>query len=257
MIEKNNVSRIAYSKIFSPLIIPNTISKIVYLDTDILIVRPLTPLFDFNFDNSLAACQGASDEQLSGEKLSFNSGVMVLNLDKMRNSWDWEFIIKSFQDNTFSRWMDTTILRRLYGSDWYEIPTSFNFIINGKSQKYFQSSDLSVIHFAGRPKPWDTTSDSIFDYLWRFVDYAVNSLQKKNDLILDWTTDSFLYQQLNSLYHAILSGRPIISPHRIGSVLEATRTELEATRTELEAIIGSTIWRVFKPYRSILKIIQR
>ena len=261
MVEKNGVAQIAYSKIFSPLILPVEIVKVLYLDTDLLIVNNLSNLFAIDLRESIAACQDAIDGQLHEEDRSFNSGVMVLNLDKMRKDWSWSSVGRAFEENLSSPWMDMTILRNLYGSDWYELPTSYNFIINGKAQKHFPNSNLSVIHFAGKPKPWDEVSDSFVDFYWKFfADRANSNFDVDQVDILDLKSDSFQYKYLNHLYHAIQFGLEVFSPHRdlvkleaTRMELEATRMELEATRMELEATIGSTIWKVFKPYRSIRK----
>jgi lipopolysaccharide biosynthesis glycosyltransferase len=269
-LEKNSVARIAYAKIFAANILPLEITKVVYLDTDVLILKDLSRLFEISFSQSIAACADSNEGQSDGSREVFNSGVMVLNLSAIRNKWNLDEVKLAFEENLVSRWMDMTILRKLFLDDWFELPTSFNFIINGRSQKYYAEEDISIVHFAGYPKPWTNEVDSVFDIYWRWLNFqaleeVLASSPSKNGSFLG---EEFLYDVLNRLYHSLQSGE-IVSLRHVSkpeleatrseleatrSELEATRSELEATRSELEGIKSSNSWQILGIYRHIKKL---
>ncbi len=270
--EKNGVSEIAYAKIFAPKILPSEVKKVIYLDTDVLILKPLIELYELNFDTSLAAAIDASDGLVGDLSNAFNSGVMVMDLEEMRRKWDNSLLVESFERNVDSHWMDMSILRLLYKNDWYELPTSFNFIINGQQQKYSSEDPLAIIHFAGGPKPWHGKADSIFFVLWTWLsEKAVQVINGEN-------TDSsqyrifleYSYPFINEIYHQLQS-KPFEYSWRntrselagtqaelagtqaelAGTQAELARTQAELARTqaELAAILNSRTWRFFNVYR--------
>jgi lipopolysaccharide biosynthesis glycosyltransferase len=271
-VEKNGVSKIAYAKIFAPTILPSDVNKVVYLDTDILILRPLNDLFELDLEFSLAASIDASDGLVGDIENAFNSGVMVMNLTRMRQKWDDNLLVSSFKNNLNSHWMDMTILRSVYKNDWHVLPTSYNYIINGTEQDYSPELEISLIHFAGGPKPWFGKSDSLFFVLWVWLS------KKANQIINGEKVHSGLYRALlqygypevNEMYHQLRSGQIEYSlksfrfqlagtqAELAGTQAELTGTqaelagtqaELAGTQAELTAVLKSRIWRFFGIYR--------
>ena len=265
-IEKNGVARIAYAKIFAANILPTEITKVVYLDTDILILKPLCKLFDIQFSQSIAACVDAHEGHVGSSSEVFNSGVMVLNLSTIREKWSLDVVRTAVEENLDSRWMDMTILRRIFLDDWFELPTSFNFIINGKSQKYFNEEDIAIVHFAGYPKPWTHLGDSIFDIYWEWLNtqalakaWVPGKTQSKDPF-----DGEFLYSVMNRLYHSQQSGERFslrnISKSELDSTrseLDSTRSELDSTRSELNLIKASNTWQLLNSYRLLKTLSKR
>jgi lipopolysaccharide biosynthesis glycosyltransferase len=233
--EKNGVTKIAYAKIFAPKMLPNEIKKIVYLDTDILLLKPLTDLYEVDFEFSLAAAIDASDGLVGSLDDAFNSGVIVMNLDRMRKKWDDRLLIESFERNLDSHWMDMTILRSIYKNDWYELPTSFNFIINGREQRYSPEHEIAVVHFAGYPKPWHEKVDSIFFMLWSWLNRNAIKIINR-EIIASSQYRIFLkyaYPIINDVYHQIRSGQIKYSWRQSRFELAGTQAELAGTQAEL------------------------
>ena len=251
-LEKNGVARIAYAKIFAANILPIEINKVVYLDTDILILKDLSKLFEINFSHAIAACVDSSEGQIDNANEVFNSGVMVLNFIAIRNKWNLNEVRIAFEENLNSSWMDMTILRKLFLDDWFELPTSFNFIINGKSQKYYADENISIVHFAGYPKPWTNAVDSVFDIYWAWLNFqALDKIEASDRPINSSFLESeFLYGVFNRLYHSLQSGEMV-------SVRHFSKLELDATRTELDAIKASRSWQALGIYRHLKNSILR
>jgi lipopolysaccharide biosynthesis glycosyltransferase len=264
-IEKNGVPKIAYAKIFAPKLLSKSIRKVVYLDTDILILRSLRTLFELKFEYSIAAAIDASEGHVGELKNAFNSGVIVMDLEKMRRKWSDYLLIAAFQENVESRWMDMTILRSIYKNDWYELPTSFNFIINGQDQKYFEEHEITLIHFAGGIKPWAEKSDSIFFAIWIWLRGNANQITRGDEVEGGQYSDllTYIYPTLNNLYHKMCRNQLDYSWKSINSELSKTQAELSKTQAELsktqaelsktqaelQMIQKSRTWRIFGGYR--------
>ena len=252
-IEKNSVPEIAYAKIFAPKLLPISVKKVVYLDTDILILKSLRTLFELKFEASMAAAIDASEGLVGELENAFNSGVMVMDLDKMRKKWSDCLLIDAFQKNVESRWMDMTILRSIYKNDWYELPTSFNFIINGHDQKYFEEHEITLIHFAGGIKPWAEKSDSIFFAMWIWLSGRASQIARGDEVEGGQYSDllAYIYPTMNNLYHQICRNQLDYSWKSINSELSKTQAELSKTQAELQMIQESRTWRIFGGYRFI------
>jgi lipopolysaccharide biosynthesis glycosyltransferase len=265
--EKNGVTKIAYSKIFAPKILPADINRIIYLDTDVLIVRPLTPLVEFNIESSLGATIDAKEGLVGDLNNAFNSGVMIMNLDKMRNNWDDLLLTKSFEKNINSHWMDMTILRDLYKNDWQELPTSYNFLINSRDQAYSAENQLALVHFAASPKPWQGGRDSVFFVLWIWLNRKTTQMLNDKKMISGQyrilLKDGYII--LNEIYHQIQSSRSESPLEKLKAELAGAQAELAGAQAELAGaqaelagaqaelagILMSRTWRFFRFYRKL------
>lgn len=87
------VSVTAYLRCFLPAILPTSVHKVLYLDSDLVVLGPLRALWDVDLnDKALAAVEDSSSGspeplvrlRLPDNYTYFNSGVMVMNLDYWR-----------------------------------------------------------------------------------------------------------------------------------------------------------------------------
>ena len=89
------VSVTAYLRCFLPAVLPMSIHKVLYLDSDLLVLGRIRPLWDVDLaDKSLAAVEDSGSGnpepivrlRLPDNYTYFNSGVMVINLDYWREN---------------------------------------------------------------------------------------------------------------------------------------------------------------------------
>ncbi|TFK30886.1 hypothetical protein FA15DRAFT_37011 [Coprinopsis marcescibilis] len=123
-------------------------SKIIFLDADVLPLRPLDHLFDLPHEFSAVPDVGWPD--------IFNSGVLVLSpgedkfnqlnqLLKSRGSWDGG---------------DQGLLNEWRGRDWHRLSFTYNttptaaYTYAPAYERY--GSQISALHFIGKNKPWNT-----------------------------------------------------------------------------------------------------
>jgi lipopolysaccharide biosynthesis glycosyltransferase len=173
------------------LLIPELIAekKILYLDADILVLGSLMPIWEVNLeDNYLAAVWTPGVEwhpELGVSKKDgyFNSGVMLINLDKWRAENLGQKTIQFVKDNPRLIWfVDQCGLNALTKSKWVKIPLKYNLTVDVYEGIYHESDpgvdmaeirkaieDPVIVHFSGTSKPWHTSNQH--PYKWKFWKY--------------------------------------------------------------------------------------
>ncbi|KAF9245777.1 glycosyltransferase family 8 protein [Melanogaster broomeanus] len=121
-------------------------SKLIYLDADVLPVRPLSHLFSLDHEFSAVPDVGWPD--------IFNSGVMVLSPGEDK--------FKDLQDllNTRGSWDggDQGVLNEWRGDNWNRLSFTYNttptaaYTYAPAYERF--GSQISVVHFIGPNKPW-------------------------------------------------------------------------------------------------------
>lgn len=155
--------------------------KIIYLDGDLIVKRDLTELFGYNLEENYAGVvrdipQVLYEKQVFGEKYGrdyFNSGVMLLNLELMRENNLSEVLIET-KKKIDSKLMDQDVFNEIFAGRMLQLPIKYNVLfvnlirsknkytlsqINEKYETDYRSledirRDAAVIHFCSKDKPW-------------------------------------------------------------------------------------------------------
>ena len=156
--------------------------KIIYLDGDIIIKSDLSSLYLYELDNKYAAAVRDIPQVLYenphitlgfGTEY-FNSGVMLMNLKKMREENITDKLLKTKKQFEEYPLMDQNILNIAFEGNILQLPLKYNVLylnLVRSMKKYtfarlnevFGSSysniseiyhDAAVIHFSSREKPW-------------------------------------------------------------------------------------------------------
>ncbi|RVU53939.1 glycosyltransferase family 8 protein [Anaerosphaera multitolerans] len=177
-----------YFRLLCGQILPKSVKRVLYLDPDILVINPLRELWDLDLEGSMigaATHTGMTNltTEINSLRLGtdhgyYNSGVMVIDLEIARSTIKLQDIDDAINKyNAFLILPDQDILNYLYGKYIKEIPEE---IWNYDSRKYFSyytksfkkhnlqwvMENTSILHFCGRPKPWDPKSDGKFTALY-------------------------------------------------------------------------------------------
>lgn len=153
-----HVSNMGAARIVLPDVLPQDIHKILYMDSDILVISDLKELYDTDISKYAAAmARNNSDvfEQVPEDKPSyFNSGVILINLDYWR------------KNNVSTKMLDCIHKNKLVFPD----QDAINIILQGKVKKLDQKwnnqtnflttplvpiDNGGIIHFIGSIKPWN------------------------------------------------------------------------------------------------------
>lgn len=171
----------ALLKFYLPTLLPEC-EKILYLDGDILVLKDLSNLYSYDFseDGDLACAVIDSGSIYYKHRYVqqvahyFNSGVMLLNLEKMRREQIPEALIKKKQKMNDSSLMDQNVFNLVFDGKVHLLPITYNVLlvnllrardkyhINELNETY--GSDFSslgeiieeayIVHFSSKDKPW-------------------------------------------------------------------------------------------------------
>lgn len=171
-----------YYRVIAQFLLPKSVDRIMWLDADIVICGNISDFYHQDFeDKLLAACPDAlcdSEEivtiksklGLPKEHIYFNSGVLLLNIEALREKTQINGIVNTAQSISENfTYPDQDLLNYLYsGQIKYCDQNRFNCLVIsfGKMTKA-QINDIVVLHYAGLPKPW------IFYYIYELSNAAV------------------------------------------------------------------------------------
>ena len=150
-----------------PQILPADIDRVLYLDGDTLVRRPLDELFQLDFGQSgLAAVPEAHPAvQRLGLPLDsayLNSGVLAIDLSTWRSNRTSEMMLDRVMQDP-DRWVypDQDILAVQFADGWTRLAPEYNVthrFFAGPSSLPLPTSDPHIIHFTGQGlKPWQTS----------------------------------------------------------------------------------------------------
>lgn len=132
----------AFLRLFAPYIIPNDVSKLIYLDVDMIIRKDISNLWKFDLeDYTLAAVVDVGEvvscawggipnyQQLGipADAKYFNSGLMLINPQLWREQNIPEKVFKAMNDNiNYVNYADQYGLNVVFAQNWKEIDPLWN-----------------------------------------------------------------------------------------------------------------------------------
>lgn len=218
-VSSSSYSKEAYYRLFTPWILPKY-DKIIISDLDIIFGHDIAELYNIDMEEKWAIgvrdilWQGMiptdfagivsyieNEYPISNPYNYINTGMMVLNLDAMRNNYDMERVLDIAQNRNY-RYQEQCIMNLLLEEHikyvdlkWnYYVPVNddVRFLIKQSPSKIRDEydnciDDIYVYHFAARPKPWENPSGLWFEKWW---DNARKTVYY----------ESILYRMCNELY---------------------------------------------------------
>jgi lipopolysaccharide biosynthesis glycosyltransferase len=190
----------AYARVLLGDFLP-AIDRVIYLDTDTVVVGDLTELSAFD----LAGCTlGAVNDPLVAGMYArkvlgpdparplkipryFNSGVMLIDLSRWRRGRVTERLIELLLERRPFAFYDQDPLNLLLRDDWTELPEPWNRLVpqpetvpaatsavgrSGGMRRHLLLDDAKIVHFIGSRKPWMPTSTlepTFSDLFWRYA----------------------------------------------------------------------------------------
>lgn len=171
---KAHISVPAYYRISIPELFDNSVEKVIYLDCDLIIKHDLQELWQIGLENyAIAAVENIAGTtyKASGLKQSdyFNSGVMLINLNKWRNENIPDKVRKfKIKHPELISTNDQCALNGVFKGNWKRLPLKWNHQ-SGLYRKSQQIDRLqkegsvdeaiwnpAIIHYVGSFKPWFT-----------------------------------------------------------------------------------------------------
>lgn len=189
-IKSHPFSREVYYRLLIPLLMPDTLEKVIYLDADMIIERDIQELFEVNIDEySIAAVSNLIPENfdilgLDKEEEYFNAGLLLMNLKRIRDNNEVDHIIKyGVTNKDIIRLADQDILNGFYKNNHLKLPLIWNwqnhfYQMESKIKNYSSLvGEKKVYHFSFETKPWHFINiqkdrNKYKEYAKSFVEYA-------------------------------------------------------------------------------------
>ena len=204
-------------------LLPADVDRLLYIDVDIIINKPLTEVYaiDFGEDEIIAAIDSCGKKTWDkfGDKQKemfasmveqgyqyFNAGFMLLNIKKIRQSHNFSTYLQVIEEWNYQ--MDAPDQDILNYVHWKKIGyidywqyDLFARIAHGEGITYNQvKAETSVIHYAGT-KPWDA-DNCHFDIEQLWWDYAKATpfyIQLLEEFLQKSMTDTTVESYINDI----------------------------------------------------------
>jgi UDP-glucose/galactose:(glucosyl)LPS alpha-1,2-glucosyl/galactosyltransferase len=181
----------AYLRISCADLLPRTVERILYLDPDIIIKKPLDELYGTDLgryciaavDNPGLRTRRNAILNMPADSRYFNSGVLLINVERYRRERISERVLD------FSRKMgaklnfhDQDALNAILHDRWFCLHPKWNVHTEVIQMSLENSrlntreireavSDPAIIHFTSIPKPWEYSCTSPFrEEYWRYLE---------------------------------------------------------------------------------------
>lgn len=194
-----------YYRLLACKLLPETMSRILYLDPDTLIINPLRELYETDLSGYLfGGCRHIGitgiSEHVNKIRLNtyetegyFNSGVLLMNLDKQRETIREADIYEYVSDHKNELILpDQDILNGLYGENIRPLDDSLYNYDARRYESYRMASlgekdlewvinNTAIIHFCGKNKPWRGPNRSRFGILYKhYASLAERTMKDQN-----------------------------------------------------------------------------
>lgn len=186
-----------FCKIFFPLLVPESLDRLLYLDTDMLVINPLKELYEVDLDTyplgAVYDCYVKTREDLGivEEGNYFNSGMLLFNLKRWREQNISQKAINFLCHYPEKiKYVDQDALNAVLINNWKKLPEKYNLIYSyipqnaSKKELIAFIQDKVIIHFTLQ-RPWTMLCKNRFRYLYKF--YLKKSPKYKEKVIINFS----------------------------------------------------------------------
>jgi lipopolysaccharide biosynthesis glycosyltransferase len=169
-----------FYRLLFPVLVPEHVDKLLYLDTDIIVLKDLSELFAIDTgEMPVAAVRDFVDYRpelgIYSPNNYFNSGVLLIN----RLQWIKQDIttktINYIRDNADKLlFPDQDTLNAVLVDRWLKLDTKFNLMFKdipenlAKNQFKGFLKDVVILHYTSQHKPWSILGKNRLRYLYKF-----------------------------------------------------------------------------------------
>jgi lipopolysaccharide biosynthesis glycosyltransferase len=176
-------------RLFIPLLLPETISKVLYLDSDMLVVDSLDPLWNTDIENyPVIVTDPSIDDIRHFNRLGYNYtdgyynvAILIINMDYWRKNNITEKTFSFLHDNKERcLYPDMDAINYVLAGKMKRVSARFDAFIWIDVTEYLTRSEFhadmrdaqinpAVIHFIGPVKPWYKECSHPYRDVWLFV----------------------------------------------------------------------------------------
>jgi lipopolysaccharide biosynthesis glycosyltransferase len=169
------ISKMTYARFLIPWVFPETISRVLFLDADLLVLDDLEKLVGEDLEGAIvgAVLDLGIDQKIkdNNPRVSnvprvrdyFNAGVLLIDLDRWRSEKISERAIEYLSRHPQSPFSDQDALNVACDGRWKKLDARWN--AQDHANKEFSTMNREqlpgIIHFVTSLKPWDARSLSL------------------------------------------------------------------------------------------------
>ena len=197
------------------------LDKLLYLDCDILIQKDLSELFAEDVNDVYAAvikdhlAKVMKYDQATGVEDYFNSGVMLLNLKKMRENNVYEKLLQAKRNDKLNQCVDQHALNQVFYKQVKFLSPAYNCMT--VNFEFFEDKDVAefygltvseyqkikntptIIHLTNGQKPWNDSSAPLSFEFWQYCSQLDVLAFVKRFYLTKESDGKYLCQKLNEL----------------------------------------------------------
>ena len=175
------VSRADLFKFFIPEMFQN-FDKILYLDSDILVLKDISEIYNYNLENKIIGVLPEKTNFKNEENSKYNCGVILFDIKKCRENNITKKLIQAKNNDKTKRYVTQLAYTKAVDiKNTKALPLGYNYLI--KDEQTLDNKDkILIVHFAGFQKPW-YNPDMEFAPLWRQYAHLINpdwKVEKRN-----------------------------------------------------------------------------
>jgi UDP-glucose/galactose:(glucosyl)LPS alpha-1,2-glucosyl/galactosyltransferase len=191
-----HISQAAYYRLMVANLLPDTLDKVLYLDSDLVVISSLETLYATNVTDYYLAAYGNHSRTFQKrlklkDGLYFNSGVMLINLKKWREDKIGEKSLEFVKKNLdiLKNW-DQDALNKVVDGQIVRLDNIWNFLVDLGREKLKETSKKNnnnhlkiakIVHFVGSSKPWYFwINNSQKDIYWSYLQQSLWHPSKLN-----------------------------------------------------------------------------
>ena len=196
--KKPHMTLAAYYRLFFPFLVPGYVKKLLYLDSDIIVLKNLHELyqqdlglFPFGAVPEVNATKSRPDLGIHEEGIYFNSGVMLINVPEWKKQKITEKavrFVREFPDKLVC--LDQDALNATIENNYFKLPANFNVLpfdipdrLSKNDYRKFLEDKVIMHYTLPQTKPWKALTTHPFKYLYK--NYFYKSPQAKEKLYTD------------------------------------------------------------------------
>ncbi len=189
------ISKETYYRLLACECLPESVDRVLYLDPDIVVIRDLRSLYNYNFgDKCFVACghTGGIVEEFNRRRLGMskgstyiNAGVLMMNLKKLREIISIDDIYRYINKKGKLLFQaDQDVINALFYNQTAYMPSAVYNLDEHTYKKYklsseYVSSNTVIIHYDGKNKPWKPDYKGSLNEYYDFFERMLNSNDTK------------------------------------------------------------------------------
>jgi lipopolysaccharide biosynthesis glycosyltransferase len=197
----SHITTPTYYRLYAAEVIPTTYSKVIYMDTDIIVLKDLTNLFSTDLEGNYIAGVKAAGYIINKDKIEkyyksiglksiteyINAGVTLWNLDNIRRDNLTPKLVELAAKNFGS--MDQDVINIAFQGNIKHLPLKYNLMTKyanmylAKTSAEYKKlvsiykddllneafSDPVIIHYADKVKPWNDKNSFLSQVWWKYA----------------------------------------------------------------------------------------